>query len=98
MKPKNYQKNKTKQTIKFLKMIAEENRFKILLFLQKEERCVCEIWQYLNLSQNLVSHHLTILKKLKLISSRKKGIKIFYKLNQKNIKKYLKLLNKLLGF
>ncbi len=98
MKPKNYKKNKTKQTIEFLKIITEENRFKILLFLQKEEKCVCKIWQHLNLPQNLVSHHLTILKKLKLISSRKKGVKIFYRLNQKNIKKYLKLLNKLLEF
>jgi ArsR family transcriptional regulator len=81
----------------FLKVITEKNRLKILYLLRDEEKCVCEIWQYLKLPQNLVSHHLKVLKDFDLISSRKEGVKIFYKINKKVVKKYLKLLNKFLN-
>ena len=86
------------ETAEFLKIIAEEKRLKILCILRDRERCVCEIWQYLNLPQNLVSHHIKVLKDFDLISSEKRGLKVFYKLNPKVVKKYLKLLNKFLNF
>ncbi|MBU0546718.1 MAG: metalloregulator ArsR/SmtB family transcription factor [Patescibacteria group bacterium] len=88
----NYRKNKKingelKKTIDFLKVISEKNRFLLLCLLKKGEMCVCEIWQHLNLPQNLVSHHLKVLKNFGLISSRREGVKIIYSLNQKDIKK-----------
>jgi ArsR family transcriptional regulator len=79
-----------------LKKISEPNRLKILCLLKEGEKCVCDIWQCLKLPQNLVSHHLKVLKDLNLVSSKKAGLKVFYKLNQKVVKKYLKELNKLL--
>lgn len=87
-------KSNPKPTIDFLKIIAEPNRLKILCILQKQEMCVCDIWQYLDLPQNLVSHHLKVLKDFGLIDSRKEGTKVFYQLNKKVVKKYLKALNK----
>ena len=81
---------------KVLKKISEPNRLKILCTLKDGEKCVCDIWQCLKLPQNLVSHHLKVLKDLNLISSKKVGLKVFYKLNQKMVKKYLKLLKKAL--
>ena len=89
-------KNNLGKTVEFLKVISEENRLKILCILQKEDLCVCDIWQYLNLPQNLVSHHLKVLKDFGLLSSKREGLKIFYKLNKKAVEKYLKLLNKFL--
>jgi len=93
-------KNKKSQqqikTDRFLRVISQRNRLRILCILKKREMCVCEIWQFLDLPQNLVSHHLKVLKDLGLISSKKVGLKIFYKLNQKVIKKYLKELEKIL--
>jgi len=86
-----------KQVVEFLKIISEKNRLKILCLLERGEKCVCEIWQCLKLPQNLVSHHLKILKDFGLISSRKEGVKIFYQANKKVVKKYLKLLNKFLN-
>lgn len=62
----------------FLKVIGEENRLKILYMLKDGEKCVCEIWQCLDLPQNLVSHHLKVLKEHGLIQSRKEGQKIYY--------------------
>ena len=85
-----------KKVVNFLKIITEENRLKILCILRKQEMCVCEIWQHLDLPQNLVSHHLKVLKDFELISAKKQGLKVFYKLNHQTVKKYLKLLNKIL--
>jgi ArsR family transcriptional regulator len=79
-----------------LKKISEPNRLKILCLLKNGEKCVCDIWQCLKLPQNLVSHHLKVLKDLNLIFSKKVGLKVFYKLNQKVVKKYLKELEKIL--
>jgi len=86
-----------KQAVGFLKVISEENRLKILCILQKQEMCVCEIWQHLDLPQNLASHHLKVLKDFDLISSKKESLKVFYKLNQKTLIKHTKLLNKFLN-
>lgn len=88
--------NELFEAVEFLKIVAEENRLKILCILRNGEKCVCDMWQYLNLPQNLVSHHLKVLRDLGLIFSEKRGLKVFYKLNKKVVKKYLKLLNKLL--
>ena len=83
-----------KQLVDFLKAISEENRLKILCLLQKQELCVCEIWQILDLPQNLASHHLKVLKDFDLVEYRKEGVKIIYSLNSKNTKKYISLLSR----
>jgi len=88
--------SKVENLVKVLKKISEPNRLKILCLLKDGEKCVCDIWQYLKLPQNLVSHHLKVLKDLNLISSKKVGLKVFYKLNQKVVKKYLKELEKII--
>jgi len=95
MKPnccKNKSEANIKQAAEFLKIISETNRLKIICVLRDGEKCVCEIWQFLNLPQNLVSHHLKALKKFGLIQSKKEGTKVIYSLKSKNIKKYISLL------
>jgi len=86
-------KTKLKEVIDFLRVISEENRLKILCILQNQEKCVCDIWQCLKLPQNLVSHHLKVLKNFGLVKSRRESTKIIYFLNQKNIKKFISLLS-----
>jgi len=85
------------QTVEFLKIIDEENRLKILCLLRENEKCVCDIWQYLDLAQNLVSHHLKVLKDFGLVSSRQEGLKVIYSIEKKVVKKYSKLLNNYLN-
>ncbi len=77
----------------FLKIIADENRLRILCILKTGPKCVCDIWENLELSQNLVSHHLKTLKDFGILKSSKEGLKIFYSINSKNIGKYLDSLN-----
>ena len=77
------------QTAKFLKIISEENeenRLKILCLLREKEKCVCDIWQYLDLAQNLTSHHLKVLKNFGLVSSRQGGLKVIYSINKRVVK------------
>lgn len=89
-------KGELKETVNFLKAISEENRLVILCILQKQELCVCDIWQHLNLSQNLTSHHLKTLKDFGLVKSRKEGTKVIYSLNSENTKKYISQLSQII--
>jgi ArsR family transcriptional regulator len=85
------------QMVEFLKIISEKNRLKILCLLREGEKCVCDIGRYLDLPQNLVSHHLKVLKDFDLVSLKREGLKIKYSINKKVVKKYSKLLNNYLN-
>jgi ArsR family transcriptional regulator, arsenate/arsenite/antimonite-responsive transcriptional repressor len=73
------------RTAEFLRVVGDANRLRILCLLQEGERCVCEIWQALDLPQNLTSHHLGVLKEQGLLRSRKKGLKVYYAINKKKL-------------
>ncbi len=79
-----------------LKVVAEENRLKILCILRTGEKCVCDIWQFLDLPQNLTSHHLKVLKDFNLVEDRKEGLRVYYSINKKEMSKLNSLLNKFL--
>lgn len=79
-----------------LKIISEPNRLKILCLLKSSSKCVCEIHEMLNLKQNLVSHHLKVLKEANFIDYEKKGQWKHYSLNKSIIKKNKEILNTLL--
>ena len=67
-----------------LSTISQANRLQILCLLNKEwELCVCDIMDAIQIKQNLVSHHLTILKDIWLLTTRREGKKIFYALEKK---------------
>ena len=89
----NSSKNNFELVINFLKIISEPNRLKILCFLRFEEKCVCEIWKHLDLPQNLISHHLKILKDFDLIKSKQEGRKIIYCSNKQILQTYNSFLN-----
>jgi ArsR family transcriptional regulator, arsenate/arsenite/antimonite-responsive transcriptional repressor len=80
----------------FLRVISDENRLRILCILKRGPSCVNDIWENLDLSQNLVSHHLKALKDFELVDSEKKGLKTFYYVKEKNINKYYKSLENFL--
>jgi len=56
------QPNKIDELAEYLKIIADANRLHILCLLKDGERCVCDILKSLSLPQNLVSHHLKVLR------------------------------------
>ncbi len=79
---------KLDDTAKSLKVIADKNRLKILCLLQAGERCVCDIWKFLDLPQNLTSHHLKVLRDAGLIDSRKEGLNVHYSIDKKAMSKF----------
>lgn len=70
-----------------LKLIGEESRLKILCILDSGTHCVCEIMENINLSQSLISHHLSDLNEAGLVNKEKKGRRVYYQLTNygKNI-------------
>ena len=73
----------TLETVELLKVIAEENRLRILCILKKNEQCVCKIIENLGISQSLVSHHLKTMKDVGLIKDDKRGLWVYYSLTEK---------------
>lgn len=86
-----------KKALRFLKVISDENRLKIICLLQAGDRCVCELWQELKIPQNLASHHLKVLKDFGLLISKKQGLKVIYKLDKEELEQYQSVLNHFLN-
>jgi len=70
-----------------LTAIANESRLKILTLLLNGELCVCKIYDALELSQSLVSHHLAVLREHNLVNDRRDGKWIYYSINKETIGK-----------
>lgn len=77
---------------RFLRIIGDDNRLRILCLLKKGEQCVCEIFPSLDLSQNLVSSHLKVMFDVELINVRQEWKRNYYSINKKTFKKYNNLL------
>ena len=84
------------ETVLFLKAVSDENRLKIICFLKEGEKCVCEIVEFLELPQNLISHHLKVLRKQNILNARKDGLKVHYSINIKNISNNINYFNSLI--
>jgi ArsR family transcriptional regulator len=67
--------------------LGDRTRLQILKLIAEEELCVCEISAALELTQPTTSHHLRILERGGLVSSRHKGRWVFYRLANPRVKK-----------
>ncbi|MEJ2045937.1 MAG: metalloregulator ArsR/SmtB family transcription factor [Reinekea sp.] len=66
----------------FFKCLADDTRLKsILLISQKQEMCVCDLQEALQLSQPKVSRHLAELRKCDLLVDERRGKWVYYQLN-----------------
>lgn len=70
--------------VNFYKALADETRLKTLMLLEQEgELCVCELMEALDESQPKVSRHLAQLRKAALLTDRRQGQWVFYRINEK---------------
>ncbi len=67
------------------KALADETRTKILYLLTQRELCVCDLAFILDMSLPAVSHHLRLLKTLRLVSTRREGKQVFYSLEDEHV-------------
>lgn len=71
----------SKEVLPLLKALSNPVRLDILHYLIPGERCVCNIFAHLNLPQNLISHHLGVLRKNGFITARKEGKWVRYSIS-----------------
>jgi DNA-binding transcriptional ArsR family regulator len=73
------------QFMNITKALADENRVRILLALNgRDELCVCQLIDLLQLAPSTVSKHLFILRNARLIEGRKEGRWMYYRLNSRD--------------
>jgi ArsR family transcriptional regulator len=90
-------KNIIQNKVDILKALAHPTRLKILEMLCDGERCVCEINVLVEIEQSNVSQHLAILKKAGILTSRKEGSKVIYKVKYDGIFQILNMLDDLIS-
>lgn len=67
------------------KVLSDENRLLIISCLASGEKCVCQLTEAINIPQNLISHHLQVLKKIGLVESFNSGRWRYYSLNSNDL-------------
>ncbi|MFW5743648.1 MAG: ArsR/SmtB family transcription factor [Spirochaetota bacterium] len=65
--------------------LADETRTKILYLLSQQELCVCDLAYLLDMTLPAVSHHLRLLKTMRLVRSRRDGKQVFYALDDDHV-------------
>lgn len=60
------------------KVLGDQTRVKILFTLIKDEMCVCDIAELLEMSQSAISHQLRVLKQARLVKYRREGKTVYY--------------------
>jgi ArsR family transcriptional regulator, arsenate/arsenite/antimonite-responsive transcriptional repressor len=73
--------NDIKKATEIFSALGHPIRLKIAYFLSQRDHCVCELIFKLNERQNLVSHHLSIMKECGIIEGYYSSKWRFYKLN-----------------
>ena len=67
------------------KVLGDETRTKILFLLAQQELCVCDLAAVLEMSLPAVSHHLRLLKALRLVKYRREGKMVYYSLDDGHV-------------
>ncbi len=73
----------------FFSSLGDVTRLKILKVIGEEELCSCEVMAALDLTQPTTSHHLGILERAGVLSSRREGKWVFYRIASPRIKAWL---------
>lgn len=70
---------------KMFKGMGDPTRLKIIYLLSKSPLCVCDISSLVGISQSAISHHLRVLRDLKLVKFEKKGKLVIYSLDDDHV-------------
>ncbi len=81
--------NDTNDLVNLYKLFADQTRLKILLALEIEELCVCDISNVLNMTKSAVSHQLKVLRENNLIKFNKIGKNCYYTLADDHVKQVI---------
>jgi ArsR family transcriptional regulator len=73
----------------FFAALGDSTRLKMLKLIADEELCSCEVMAALELTQPTTSHHLGILERAGILSTRRNGKWLFYKIANSKVKNLL---------
>lgn len=69
------------------KVFGDTTRVKIIYAIKDNEMCVCDIAQFLGMTQSAISHQLRVLKKSRLVKYRRDGKTVYYSLDDEHVNK-----------
>lgn len=67
-------------------ILASPTRLQIVEALAKRELCVCDVAAVVGASQSAISHHLRLLRQMRIVSHRKEGRIVYYRLTDDHIR------------
>lgn len=71
------------------RMLADPNRLRLLHALAQEEMCVCDLSALVETSTSAVSHQLRLLRTARLVTSRRAGKMVYYRLDDDHVGRLL---------
>jgi DNA-binding transcriptional ArsR family regulator len=80
-----------------LKAMAHPTRLIMLETLADGEKCVCELNKLVEADHSTISKHLAILKQVGLVSDRKEGLKVYYRLEVPCALDFIKCVTKVIS-
>lgn len=80
----------THDMAEIFKVLSDPMRLKIVMALDCEELCVCDIATLIGVSRPAVSHHLRILRHLRLVKYRRDGKIAYYSLDDNHISELIR--------
>jgi DNA-binding transcriptional ArsR family regulator len=79
------------------KVLSDPTRLKIVLALASEEMCVCDLATLVDVSVSAISHQLRLLRNMRLVSYRKEGKMVYYKLDDEHVENLIREASKHAG-
>ncbi|NET00630.1 MAG: helix-turn-helix transcriptional regulator [Sphaerospermopsis sp. SIO1G2] len=76
---------KAQRMAEFFSFLGDPNRLRVLSLLANQELCVSDLANLLEMSESAVSHQLRNLRSMRLVSYRKQGRNVFYRLHDSHI-------------
>ncbi|WP_083636813.1 metalloregulator ArsR/SmtB family transcription factor [Leptolyngbya sp. 'hensonii'] len=76
---------KAQRMAEFIGFMADPNRLRILSILAQQEMCVGDLAVAVGMNESAVSHQLRTLRTIRLVSSRKQGRHVFYRLQDHHV-------------
>lgn len=73
------------------KAFADPSRLRILYALSAREMCVCDLAALLEISESAVSHQLRLLRTMKLVTNRREGTILYYRLADEHVTVFISL-------
>lgn len=76
---------------RLFKVMGDPNRLRIIWALTEGEMCVCDLAAFVGVSESAVSHQLRQLRQLYLVSNRRAGAVLYYRLNDDHVNRLMLL-------